>query len=246
MTTEVEERSGAVEMYSWHEGMDFNPVEKVILERRSVRRYQDRQVPEKLVRRVCEAGRFAPTAGNCQAFKFVVIRDPALIDEIERFVGRLCRITSFLLDWRSSPLGRAAWLLAQATARIVPNWLHPVPFGAVSLIAQGKLKVFHGAPTIVLVLIDKRGVGYPEKDAYICAQNIILAAHSLGLGTCWVGFAEMLKYSPAWRRRLGLRWPLGIGMGIALGYPQGQPDGMVARELHEIDWFEGGEKRTVY
>jgi nitroreductase len=241
-----DERPAAAEMYSWRQGMDWNPVERVILERRSVRGYQDKQVPEELVRRILEAGRFSPTAGNCQAFKFVVIRDRELIDEIERFVRGVSRLVNFFLDWRSSPLGKVAWALSQALIRVLPNWLHPVPFGAVSLMASDKLKVFHGAPTVILVLIDKRGVGYPEKDAYIVSQNIVLAAHSLGLGTCWVGFAEMLKYSPAWRKRLGLEWPLAIGMGIAVGYPVGNPDGMVARELHEIDWLEGGVTRTIF
>lgn len=69
---EVEENAkaspAAVDMYEWREGMPWNPVERVILERRSVRKYKDKQVPERLVRRILEAGRFAPTAGNSQSW----------------------------------------------------------------------------------------------------------------------------------------------------------------------------------
>ncbi|MGQ9536704.1 MAG: nitroreductase family protein [Actinomycetota bacterium] len=234
------------EMYAWREGMEWNPVERVILERRSVRRYQDRQVPEKLVRRILEAGRFAPSAGNAQPWRFVVVRDRDMLDEMEKYVRWRCRVLKFLLDWESSPLGRLSWLLSQAYIRLMPNKLHPIPFGAIRLIADGRLKLFHGAPTVIFILMDRRGVSKPQVDIGICGQNMVLAAHSLGLGTCWVGFVELLKFGSKWKKVLGARWPYRFAEAICLGYPVGQPDGMVARELHEIDWWEGGRKRAVF
>lgn len=222
----------------------WNPVEKVILERRSVRSYTDEQVPEHLVRRVLEAGRFAPSAGNCQPWKFVVVRDREMIEEMERDVRRACRLFRFLLDWRTSPLGRVAWLMSQVMIRLMPNKLHPIPFGATFLIAEGRLTTFHGAPTVIFLLKDRRGVGRPDVDIGCCGQNMVLAAHSLGLGTCWVGFVELLK-TPKWKRRLGIEYPYEMCEGISLGYPWGNPDGMIARELQDIDWIEGGRKRTV-
>lgn len=234
------------EMYTWSEGMDWNAVEKVIMERRSVRKYKDKQVPEKLVRRILEAGRFAPSAGNSQPWTFVVIRDKKIIDDMEKAVQRRCKLFKFLLDWQDGPLGRLAWFNSRLFIRLLPNMLHPIPFGALRLVADGKLKVWHGAPTVIIILQDKRGVGHPSNDIHICGQNMILAAHSLGLGTCWVGFVEVLKLSRKWKKLLGLEWPFDLGVGISLGYPVGEPDGMVARELLEIDWWEDGHKRTLY
>ncbi len=234
------------ELYTWHEGMDWNPVERVILERRSVRKYRDRQVPEKLVRRILEAGRFAPSAGNSQPWRFVVVRDREMLDEMENHVRFLCRVLKFMLDWESSPLGRLSWVLAQLYIRLMPNKLHPIPFGAIRLIADGKLKLFHGAPTVIFILEDRRGVSKPQVDVGICGQNMVLAAHSLGLGTCWVGFVELLKFGSKWKKKLGATWPYRFIEAISLGYPVGEPDGMVARELHEIDWWENGRKRTVF
>lgn len=228
------------------EGGDWNPVERVILERRSVRRYKDRQVPERLVRRIMEAGRFAPSAGNAQPWKLIVIRDKAIIDEMERDVVRLCKFFKFFIDWRTSPLGRrVAWLMAQVFVRLKRNQLHPIPFGALCLVADGKLPVFHGAPTVILVLEDKRGVSHPQVDIGCCGENMVLAAHSMGLGTCWVGFVELLRYGLKWRRRLGIEFPYKICEGIVLGYPSGNPDGMIEREGMYVDWYEGGTKRTV-
>src|SRR5665647_1075497 len=125
-------------------GADWNPVERVILERRSVRKYKDRQVPENVVQRVLEAGRFAPSAGNTQPWKFIVIRDAAMLDEMERDIVRWCKIFKFFIDWRTSPLGRRmAWLMSQVSIRVKRNQLHPIPFGAICLVADGKLRAFH-------------------------------------------------------------------------------------------------------
>ena len=234
------------EMYAWREGMPWNPVERVILERRSVRKYKDRQVPEKLVRRVLEAGRFAPSAGNSQPWRFIVVRDREMLEEMEKYVRLRCRVLKFLLNWQESPLGKLAWVNAQVSARVLPNLMHPIPFGAVSLIADGKLKLFHGAPTVILICMDRRGAAKPAVDVGICGQTLVLAAHSLGLGTCWVGFVEVFKFGNKWKKKLGIEWPYRLTEGIALGYPVGKPDGMIERELQEIDWWEDGVKRTVF
>lgn len=228
-------------------GEDWNPVERVILSRRSVRKYKDKQVPENLVRRILEAGRFSPSAGNCQPWKFIVIRDKPIIDEMERDVRRLCRVIKFFLDWRNSPIGRwMPWFYSQVAIRLMPNKLHPIPYGAIALIADGKLMTFHGAPTVILLLKDRRGVGHPEVDVGCCGQNMVLAAHSMSLGTCWVGFVELLKFGPKWKKRFGVQFPYEICEGIALGYPYGNPDGMIPRETQETEWYENGTRTTVF
>ncbi len=229
------------------DGEDWNAVEKVILERRSVREYKDRQVPENVVRRILEAGRYAPSAGNSQPWKFVVIRDRSIIDEMERDCRRMCSLFRFFLDWRTSPLGyRIPWLYSQVAIRVMHKELHPIPMGAVFLIAQGKLALFHGAPTVILLLQDKRGAGKPQVDIGCCGQNMVLAAHSMGLGTCWIGLLKVLTFTPKWKRRLGIEFPYKLCEGIALGYPVGHPDGMIPRETVETEWYEGGEKRTIF
>ncbi|MEA1912937.1 MAG: nitroreductase family protein [candidate division WOR-3 bacterium] len=50
-------------------------VEKAIRERRSVRAYKDKEIPEKDLKKVLEAARLAPSASNRQSWKFVVVRD---------------------------------------------------------------------------------------------------------------------------------------------------------------------------
>lgn len=219
--------------------------EDVILRRRSVRLYKKRQVPEFMVRRILEAGRFAPTAGNGQAWKFVVIRDPEIIQGLTDTTVKICKLFTWLLDYR----GRSfSWRLpfAKLAIRAKPNDLHPVPFSAVPLIAQRKLGVYHGAPTVILILKDVRGVSNPDLDCGIAGQNMVLAAHSMGLGTCWVSFTKLaFQYTRRWHRRLGIRYPYKFVSSLAVGFPVGQPDGMVARPTVAVDWFEDGGKKVV-
>jgi nitroreductase len=236
-----------------NETKNFEPWEKVrtetedvILKRRSVRVYQKKQVPEYLVKRILEAGRFAPSAGNGQPWKFVVVREPEILDGITQTVVEACKKFKGLIDyrWNGSVLRR---IIANIIIRSKPNDLHPVPFGAISFIADGNLSLFHDAPTVILIFADERGIGFPTLDCGIAGQNMALAAHSMGLGTCWIGFPKLaFESTDKWRNRLGINYPYKFVSSIALGYPVGKPDGFVARPTHAVDWYEDGRKQTIY
>ncbi|OGP57554.1 MAG: hypothetical protein A2V67_17475 [Deltaproteobacteria bacterium RBG_13_61_14] len=227
-------------------GEDFNLVEDVIYRRRSNRSYLKKQVPEYLVRRILEAGRFAPSAGNAQPWKFIVVQDQKMIAEMTQDIVRVCKLAKQFLNYLEPGKGGREWL-TKLLQRIRKNELHPIPLGAMYLIAEGKLGVWHGAPTVIPILVDMRAPGKPFVDAGIAGQNMVLTAHSLGLGTCWVSFIQPLEYYPKWRKKLGLRYPYKLVTSIALGYPKGNPDGHVNRETQAIDWFaEDGSFKVVY
>ncbi len=232
------------------EGAEWNAVERVMLERRSIRRYKRRQVAPHLIRRMLEMGRYAPSQGNCQPWKFVVVRDADLIAGMEAFCVEECRKLSFGVDYARYPKGSLKHFVTRAKAklfnRLQPNMLHPVPVTVLTSIADGRFAVFHRAPTVILLLMDKRGVGTPEIDIGICGTNIVLAAQSFGLGTCWVGFSKLLTRSREWCARLGVEPPFEITEAITVGYPIGEPTRLIARDTHEIGWLEGGTRDVRY
>ncbi len=219
--------------------------EQVILARRSCRSYKREQVPEFMVRRILEAGRFAPSAGNYQPWKFVVLRDRQMIDELTDCVVRRCRLLMSLLDYRR-PGKRWLRPLTSLFVNLRPNDLHPVPFDAMDLIGKRELALYHGASTVILIFEDVRGVSCPMLDCGIAGQNMALAAHSMGLGTCWVGFSKLaLKYGKKWKKRLGIGYPYKFASSLAVGFPKGNPDGQVTRQTHVIDWHEDGVMRQL-
>ena len=224
---------------------EWTETERVILRRRSVRLYEKDQIPEFMVKRIIEAGRFAPSAGNCQPWKFIVLRDPEIIDEITQDVITMCKTLRRIFNYRQA--GRA-WLrpLTKAIIRLRPNDLQPVPFGAMKLIVEGRFEVWHGAPTVILIFKDVRGVSSPDLDCGIAGQNMVLAAHSMGLGTCWTGFGKLaFQYSKKWKQRFNIEYPYKWAISLAIGWPKGDPDGMVERPTHPVDWYENGDK-TIF
>ena len=80
----------------------------------------------------------------------------------------------FFLDYtRSGTLRRMLVRpLAKLFIRFRYNEFHPVPFGLMSRIAQDKTPVFHGTPTLILILEDRRGVSAPPTDVGVCGQNM--------------------------------------------------------------------------
>jgi nitroreductase len=69
-------------------------VYEAIKTRRSVRAYQEKDIPEDVLKRILEAARLAPSAGNRQQWKFIVVRDPELRKKLvpaannQQFVGQ--------------------------------------------------------------------------------------------------------------------------------------------------------------
>jgi nitroreductase len=62
-------------------------VKEAIEKRNSIRKYEDKPVPEEKLLRVLEAARLAPSGRNCQGWKFIVVRDVVKIQELGKLSG---------------------------------------------------------------------------------------------------------------------------------------------------------------
>ena len=111
-------------------------VMEAIAGRRSVRKYSEKAVSDDELRRVLDAGRWAPSRGNSQPWKFIVMKD----DRVRKDVGAVMSTGKFLSD----------------------------------------------APAGVAVVVDPETSKHPEQEGAAATQNMLLAAHALGLGTCWI------------------------------------------------------------
>jgi nitroreductase len=160
--------------------------------RRSIRKYQDRPVPEELIRQVLAAAMSAPSARNAQPWQFVVISDRQLLGEIPR---------------------------------INPN-----------------AQMAERAPLAILVCGDlslEKSPGYWVVDCAAAAQNLLLAAHALGLGAVWTGIYPREQRIDGFRRLLDLPENVIPHSLIPLGYPAEQParqDRYRAERVHQNHW----------
>ena len=90
-----------------------------------------------------------------------------------------------------------------------------------------------GAPCIIVALC-LRSAATGREDASLALENMMLAAHSLGLGSCWIN-REREIFDTDEGKALLSRWGLGdeyMGVGaLAVGYPKGGP--VQAKERNE-------------
>ncbi len=217
---------------------EWTAVEKEIFNRRSVRNFKDKPVPEPLIRRVIEAGRFAPTGGNSQPFQFVVVTNKALIKELNE---TSFNIINGMYNAYVSDEGVKAIAKGYETAPNPGAWDPRIILGGVGVSVVKRVNpVLLGAPAVILIAADSRSIGGPQIQVGICGQNMILAANSLGIKATWVGFVAYCGGVPSLMVKLGIQPPFSIVSSVVLGYPKFKQEGIVAREYRPINWVREG------
>ncbi len=193
---------------------------EAIKRRRSIRRFEDRPVPEECIREILEAARLAPSASNLQTWKFKVVTDPEIRKSLreaafdQKFVERAPVVIVACIDFTA--------------------------FGERSRRTLELLRSRAVRPSLEMLLRYLRGEKGAEQEernlvsacinVSIAVQNMVLAATSLGLGTCWVRafdpqrVAEILELPPECP-------PLIL---LPLGYPREDPEPRSRKSLSDI------------
>jgi nitroreductase len=161
--------------------------------RRAIRDFTADTPPREEVEALIEAATLAPNGMNRQPWSFVVA------------VGR-----PLLAGW--SERAKAYFAAQSGTA------LH----GFREHLASPEFNIFYNAPALVVICATD-GDPMSLKDCCLAAENLMLAAHDRGMGTCWIGFSEPWLDSPEGRREVGI--PIGHAAiaPIILGYPTSTP-----------------------
>lgn len=188
--------------------------------RRSQRMFQDVAVDRELVRDLVSLGRWAPTAGNSQSIDWIAFDDPIRIEELS--CSTVAEMARFMRLARN-PLIRL--ILPMIIGREDRRQFKKA-YGLIDRLKtacnQGDDPIFYHAP-VVLIGHCPTGSRFGRDDAIYAAYNIMLAAETLGLGTCQIGFLQiMADKSSRILRRIGL--PKGRTPQVALivGYPRHQ------------------------
>jgi nitroreductase len=147
---------------------------ELIKSRRSIRKYRPEPVSEKELDKILEAGRWAPSAGNRQPWKFIVLRSAEV---------------------------REALAEAIPTGRFISS-----------------------APLGIVVTINPKASSHPIEDGAAATQNMLLEAHSLGLGACWIGRASGTANEERAKRILNIPEDENILSIIAIGHPAESPE----------------------
>jgi nitroreductase len=181
----------------FHKEAIMNAVIEAIKKRRAIRSYDSKTVPRDVLNTIIEAGNEAPSAMNSQPWRFVVVEDKEMKRKLlNAAVPQAKKITELVKD------------------------VDPERYEAIKKrYAELPDPVYYSAPTIVFVIGNGR---YAAHSCPLACENMMLAAQSLGIGSCWVGFGAMVTEDPEVRNILELKDDEAIFGPILLGYPKGE------------------------
>jgi len=192
---------------------------EVMRDRRSIRRFKPDQIPKETLDRLIEAATWAPSASNRQDWNFTVISSPEVREEMAKAVregwGELLSKNDlgFVTDEFRSYTGNFAWF-AGAPVVIVVSVRSPELF--MKSLCGERASDIAGART----------------SASMAAQNLILMAHVIGLGTCCLTGPLLAQERLKEILDMGMRRD--IVCLIAVGVPDETPSVPARKTIDEV------------
>ncbi|MCC7574277.1 nitroreductase family protein [Candidatus Woesearchaeota archaeon] len=161
--------------------------------RRSVRNYSNKKIEFDKITLILEAATKAPTSGNLQDYRFIIVNDKEKI----RALADHCN---------------------------EQHWIATAPTLIIVCADTERTETYYGLRGQRL---------YAVQNAAAAAQNILLAAHALGIGACWIGAFNEEYISDEFNLPGKVR-PQAI---ITLGYQEGELDPKTENDLDAMIFF---------
>jgi len=167
-----------------------------IYARRSVRGYSGQKLTEATVRELLAAAVRAPTAIHEEPWQFLVVQDDATLRRLSDRAKEL-----FTAEVRRLHLERGSH--------------------ALDVFTQPDFNVFYDAGTLIVICARPMGP-FVVADCWLAAENLMLAAHALGLGSCVIGSAVGALNAPEVKRELGIPADSAAVAPLIVGAPRGE------------------------
>jgi len=165
--------------------------------RRSIRDFEDRQVPVALVEEMIQDSCLAPNSANGQPWRFIIVNQKGWIKRLSEESKK-----NLLLHLEKHP---------DAHIKRYERTLRDKDFN-----------VFYNAPCLVYILAPRKS-GSIYVDCALAASYFMFSAAARGLGTCWVALGANIK-DPEVAKAIGLPKDCRIVAPIIVGYPKRIPD----------------------
>ncbi len=188
-----------------------------IEKRRSVRSFKPERLDSSVVSALLEAAVQAPTARHLEPWAFVVIQDPVLLKRISD------RAKETWPPRDSPPHDRHA-------AAHVPAGDH-----FAQLLAADELNIFYDAGTLIVICARHTGP-FAAADCWLAAENLMLAATDMGLGTCCIGSAVQALNAPDIKEELSIPPDVDAVAPVIVGVPALVPPATGRKEPLILSW----------
>jgi len=178
--------------------------------RRSIRTYTGRRLDEATVRALLGAAVRAPTAIHLEPWAFVIVQDA---DTLQRLSDRAKRF--FVEEMHRAHLDRGGH--------------------ALDMFERPDFNIFYNAGTLIVICGKPLGP-FVTADCWLAAENLMLAAHALGLGTCVIGSAVSGLNTPESKAELGIPGEVSVIAPIIVGVPVGAPPATPRKQPSILSW----------
>ncbi|VVB89184.1 Coenzyme F420:L-glutamate ligase [uncultured archaeon] len=186
---------------------------EVIKTRRSVREYKEDQVPDKDIEFLIDCARYAPSGFNMQPWSFLVIKNRDTLRKLSES-GKKSMIPLLEPFKDASPKTKNFLLFLKTKGT----------------------DMFYNAPVLVIILGNKAAVTV-DFDCSMAAQNMMLAAHSRGIGSCWIGGLLPALMNEELLKELGAPEGYKEVAPLIFGYPKGKT-ALPERSEPQVIWLK--------
>lgn len=214
---------------------DYEAVRGLLMRRRSVREFKDREVPRETLEELVRVAAQSPTGHNARPVRIVVVTDRELINRLDtRILKMFNRMGGLLANPAAKGLIRAfagkdmaddAAAIKTETDRFL------------SREGKGRLHIFRGAPALIAAHAGPDALTGKD-DCTIALANLSVAANAMGLGATWIGYlVAAAKLNPALKKPLGIPMKNPLHAAVILGWPKYQYRRTIPRKAVEVKWL---------
>jgi len=183
---------------------------ETILARRSVRSYRDEDLDRSIIHTLLEAAVRAPTALHEEPWAFVIVQDRQLLYRLSERAKPL-----FAEEVRHAGVARASY--------------------AFEAFASPDFNLFYDAGTLIVICAKSIGP-LVSADCWLAAENMMLTACAMGLGTCVIGSALSALSIPEIKTEVGIPAEYSAVAPIIVGHPSGETPATSRREPRVLAW----------
>lgn len=210
----VQEKKGVIQPGKF----DCASLVQLMRSRRSCRNFHETPVELSLLNDLVKIATTAPSGSNAQSWNFTLL-------PTQKEVAYLGSLTAqFFKDLNkqaANPFYRffTDLFMGGVLSRYYHSYYQSVSESIRQYEEEGKDRLFHGARAAILVTANG-SASCPGEDTLMASQNILLAAHALGLGSCMIGFVvEAMRRRKSIKKAMQIPPEEEIYAVIALGYP---------------------------
>lgn len=213
----------------------FDSLLKLFQSRRSRRQFEDKPVPKELIEKILnDVGRYSPTGHNQETVFFTVVQDREILKKLsEECTNQVRNLVRTFEDPQARKNLEAAFppAMIKKIEEVLPSFKR-----ALKRIKQGK-EVWRWDAEIIIIHSPKDALT-AIKNCALAACHIMLAAETLGLGTCSLGYITYFfnEFKPVGKIvKLPSRHI--AAYTLAIGYPKARYYRIPARKPLKVKWF---------